>query len=319
MSDGKNLERLVHLIERSISPGSIVEHNVALPVLSSTGGRTAQCDIVIRDGKPPRQTISIIEVQDRNRAVDINEFRGWTVKLNEVGAQHLYCVSRHEFPQSIKEMAVHSGGSIRLITLKESEVDEIPNFFFNNIIIGYRDPDVKHIKRKDTRIYIEEDEDVKVTYEQVEEDLRKLKTNDFKFSLDKKKLIALSTLCIERISTKEDVLSETSEANFGFDASSPLYYYFNNHFIRIALKIEFTWSIKHHSILPSVLSYEQNGFGALAWVVESFYNSSRGPIWIRMPLVKKEHETYVISGMLVDFPASVEFTFNVDITKKPSA
>lgn len=67
--DGKQLEQLVHLIEKSIEPNAQVEHNVQMPILNSRIGATTQCDIVIRTGTPPRQTITLVEVQDRGSQV----------------------------------------------------------------------------------------------------------------------------------------------------------------------------------------------------------------------------------------------------------
>ncbi|BBO28040.1 hypothetical protein AltI4_24280 [Alteromonas sp. I4] len=79
---GDELEKLVEIIERSISPDTDIEQNVFLPILTSSEGHTAQCDIVIRQGKAPRQTLTIVEVQDRTSKVDINTFRGWLGKLD---------------------------------------------------------------------------------------------------------------------------------------------------------------------------------------------------------------------------------------------
>lgn len=112
MNDGSFLERLVQLIEQSIAPDAHIQRNVKLPNLGSKSGATTECDIVIRNGPPFRETVTIVEVKDRERPVDINMFRGWQQKLEDVGAQHLYCVSRKPFPESIKEKAALSGNTI---------------------------------------------------------------------------------------------------------------------------------------------------------------------------------------------------------------
>ena len=83
-NDGKRYEALVHMIESSISPDSIIEHDVNLPILNSTSGATTQCDIVIRNGPVSRQTITIVEVQDRATKVKPNDFRGWKQKKEDV-------------------------------------------------------------------------------------------------------------------------------------------------------------------------------------------------------------------------------------------
>ena len=75
-TDGKYLERLVYLIEKSLDPEAKVEHDVNLPVLTSTIGATRQCDIVITQGTPPRETVTIIEVQDRTSKPPRNDFGG---------------------------------------------------------------------------------------------------------------------------------------------------------------------------------------------------------------------------------------------------
>ena len=117
-NDGKYLEQLVELIEKSIARSTDhtakVERNVNLPVLNSSIGATRQCDIIIRSGVVPRETITIVEVQDRKEAVEIGHYSDWITKLDSVGAQQLICVSRHAFPESIKEQVALSGTKVRL-------------------------------------------------------------------------------------------------------------------------------------------------------------------------------------------------------------
>jgi len=135
MKDWEEMEEVVKYLEKAISPDAFVERNVNLPCLTSSIGSTRQCDIVIRQGRPARQTISIVEVQKRNRKVDLNTFGGWCEKLREVGAQHLICVSKIGFPKSIIERAQQAGPSVRLLTLKEIESSEKwPINFLSNTI-----------------------------------------------------------------------------------------------------------------------------------------------------------------------------------------
>lgn len=132
-------EEVVRLLEATISPDSKVERNVQLPNLSSQRGAKCQCDVVIKSGRPPRETISIVEVQYRGTKVDINTFRGWCEKLRDVGAQHLICVSEKGFPDSIIEKAEKMGPSVRLLTLKEIESAEVTKLdFFSNTITNPR-------------------------------------------------------------------------------------------------------------------------------------------------------------------------------------
>ena len=77
-------ERVVKVVEQAIAPDARVEHNFFLPELANPSTRR-QCDVVVRVGKLPRQTKTIIEVQDRSDKVDINTFDGWHEKQKRVG------------------------------------------------------------------------------------------------------------------------------------------------------------------------------------------------------------------------------------------
>jgi len=122
----KTQEKVVTIIERHLGQGAKVRRNVHLPVLSSHNRRTRQCDIVIEEGTEPRQTISIVEVQKRASKPEINEFNGWIEKMSAVGAQDLICVSELGFPSSIEEKADQIGPTVRLLTLKKIEKDSWP-------------------------------------------------------------------------------------------------------------------------------------------------------------------------------------------------
>lgn len=86
---GDDLEKIVELIERSISPSSVIRQNVMMPVLNSQIGRTRQCDVVIESGPEFRRNVSIVEVQDRTSKVNIATFNDWLKKLDDVGANSL--------------------------------------------------------------------------------------------------------------------------------------------------------------------------------------------------------------------------------------
>lgn len=263
INDGSFLEKLVQVIEQSIAPDSVVQRNVALPILNSRSGSTAQCDIVIRTGRPPRETVTIIEVQDRQRAVNINEFRGWQQKLQLVGAQHLYCVSRKPFPESIRESAALSGNTIKLITLSAIDANKIPINFFKITFI-YHDIDVPHIRKRSFSFPSPEVNSNKGKLESVTQELSQLKTNDLKFSFLPPAVTALTTICINHVSYQKDVISQTDTLALGFDR--PLFFLLaNQEFVPIKLDIEFTWSSRRVEIPVTLLSYDQNDHGTLAW------------------------------------------------------
>jgi hypothetical protein len=120
----KLVERVVALLEQAIAPGARVEHNVEL--FDHKAKIMTQCDAVIRQGMPPRETITIVEVQERNRKVELNDFRGWCQKRNDVGAQHLICVSKKGFPESVLELAREQGPAVRLVRFKVVNSNKLP-------------------------------------------------------------------------------------------------------------------------------------------------------------------------------------------------
>lgn len=120
----KLVERVVALLEQAIAPGARVEHNVKL--LDHESGIMRQCDVVIRQGKPPRETLTIVEVQDRGRRVTLPIFEGWYRKRQKVRAQHLICVSQKGFSSGVIQEARRQAGIVRLLELKELEESAWP-------------------------------------------------------------------------------------------------------------------------------------------------------------------------------------------------
>jgi hypothetical protein len=116
--DWKKAENIAALIEKTISPDAHVQTNVQLPVLGTS--RTRQCDVAIYFGNPPRQTIAIVEVQKRKRKPDITTFHGWLRKMQEVGAQQLFCVSALGYPKSIiDDVQSRIGPTVKLLTMED--------------------------------------------------------------------------------------------------------------------------------------------------------------------------------------------------------
>ena len=135
------VEEVASLLEKSLTPFAEVRRNVRLPVIGKT--RRRQCDVVITYGSPPRQTVTIVEVQKRARKPDINTFHGWCRKMREVGAQHLICVSMRGYPKSIiDEAATRYGPMVRLLTLNELRKPEVPGFAFVSPFLLHEQPQV---------------------------------------------------------------------------------------------------------------------------------------------------------------------------------
>jgi len=121
----KLVEEVAARLEAALAPHAVVSSNVQLPVLGSS--RRRQCDVVITMGRPPRETVSIVEVQKRKAKPDITTFHGWLQKMREVGAQHLICVSEAGYPASIlEEVSQRIGPTVRLLTLSElQDINEV--------------------------------------------------------------------------------------------------------------------------------------------------------------------------------------------------
>lgn len=121
----RTVERTIAALESMLQPGAIVSHNQWLTELAT--GTRRQCDVVIRSGLPPRDTLTIVEVQDRGRRVELSDYEGWCQKREKLGAQHVICVSAIGFPESVQRDAALRGGVVRLMTLLDPGV--FPPFF----------------------------------------------------------------------------------------------------------------------------------------------------------------------------------------------
>lgn len=301
-NDGKEFERLVHLIERSIGPGAALEHDVQLPVIGSPSGRTRQCDLVIRTGSKPRDTITIVEVQDRTRPIEVNTFGGWLTKLDEVGAQHLICVSRHDFPESIKEAATDRGNTVRLITLKELNAELIPLDFFNmsfeydhfevtkfsEVLCGTKKTEIEALGIRDA-------------YEDLKSRNSLTNVNARLWSLDGKEFLSMYELCRMFGNVPYSDGEGDGEISFNREEEPALYIHVDGHFPRVALDFKFHWT-REISIKPmSVLSYEQEDAGTLAWVVEISHDTLKGPISFKAPIVRVD-EGFRMGGVQLQMP-----------------
>lgn len=305
--DGEELEKIVEIIERSISPAATIEQNVFLPVLSSNEGHTAQCDIVIRSGSRFRPTLTIVEVQDRNSKVDINTFRGWLGKVEDVGAQHLICVSRKEFPASIKERVSKSGANIFLVTIKDLSPDEIPLEFIN-FIFQYRNLEVKSINK--FRPFVGQGEIYKLGLQPINHSL-----NDKVWSLDGCNLISLlgifrSKTNIENIGAGDSgIFVGKSSLSFGLDDDEEVYYLHDGKLIRVGFDCEYDWEFECAEIPMSVASYEQNSDGSLAWVFEVNHESKSGVISVKLPVTQLANGHFE----LLDSVVNTQFDYSLDI------
>jgi hypothetical protein len=289
--DGKDLERLVQMVERSLAPNARVEHDVQMPILTSLRGATAQCDIVIWEGVQPRQTVSIIEVQDRTSQVKINDFRGWLKKKEQVGAQRLICVSRKEFSESIKEEAALNGGSVVLVVLKDLDVDSIPINFIS-FILQYRHFEVDKIN--ELRPVVSRSEILKLNIRDGFLSKTEFSLMDEIWSLDGESRISLFQLCRDSIANPGEPHSGNGRLEYSLENDPPFFSYFEGFFIRSGLTVDFLYTNRLYSIPMSVMAYEQNEYGALAWVMKGQLETPQGCIRVQFPIRKGDNGQFLM-------------------------
>lgn len=115
----KSKESLVALLEGVLTKDARIQQDVHLPRVDIES--TRQCDVVVTTGEPPRQQITIVEVQDRKKKYSAESFDGHLAKLDQVGANHLIVVATSGFAKSVLQKAKRVGPKVRLMLLKELE------------------------------------------------------------------------------------------------------------------------------------------------------------------------------------------------------
>lgn len=129
--------KVVAILERHLNQDARVFQNEFLEVIPKFQGRKKrrrprQINVLIDETTPGGTVRTIIEVQKRDTPVGIDQFNAWHVKMQEVGAQNLLCVSERGFRSSVLDRADNIGPSVRLYTLKQLEgADTIPGTTFS--------------------------------------------------------------------------------------------------------------------------------------------------------------------------------------------
>lgn len=277
------LEHTILLLEQAIDTESKVERDVKLPVLASEGKEFRQCDIVIRVGKPGRETITIIEVQARKKRVDINTFGGWVDKMESVGANRLICVSKHDFPSSIKNRVDKLGARVVLMTLKNIGDSFPPN------ILGNLDVTVNTHEITLADAEIEFDPVIitgPCTLPPVEPDSKFFIYNDNELSI-----FGLISKYLNKFSLpKKDLrlqikLPENGEEIF-------VIYVKKIKILSMVIKTILTY--KEFKIPLTAYSYEQNDAGVLAWMAEGKIKWKDEDYIFKIPISKVNDNDYGI-------------------------
>ncbi|WP_350977101.1 hypothetical protein [Shewanella sp. AC34-MNA-CIBAN-0136] len=309
---GTDLELVVAAIEKALDPDSIVKHDQHLPVLTSIEGYKRQCDVVIYSGSERRPMLTIVEVQDRNSSVSIGTYDGWVSKRDEVGANHLICVSRKPFSKSILEKAKQQGSRVSLIELAAGIPDKLPlgfiNIYYqyvNLMVIGelivvvmipmsYKDkisPDeltsISQIEWKKKSFKNSDAEDISI---------HDALLDVFKNIHLEENTIHTSSCCVSFLQNKELILFvDTME-----------------HKIPILLKVELNnYKYECNNFPMDVAVYRTNGKGDYGWFFEANHKSAQGPISIKIPIISHEE-----SGgyMMLDIISDSPFKFTYELT-----
>lgn len=298
IKSGLNLELLVQIFEKSLDPSARVEHDVQMPVITSQIGATRQCDIVITQGNPPRQTISIVEVQDRNKKPSRNDLGGWIDKMKEVGAQHLICVSKIGFTTSQKEKASQVGNSIRLIELKEIGDSAIPlklDLQFAHCVFKVTDLEFRNVRFSSLKSNGEKEE---------QKDIKKVRMsfegNTPFGTYDKRNYYTMSQLINNEFKDYEENSNGVGSLKFPIRPDLPLYIPFENDFLIIEFEVSFNWEHTVYNLPINTLSYEQNDFGTLGWVAEFIYNENNKTTSYKLPFEPNNNGGYRMKTMSID-------------------
>lgn len=308
---GDDLEKIVELIERSISPGSIIRQNVMLPVLNSQVGRTRQCDVVIESGPEFRRSMTIVEVQDRKSQVNIGAFNDWLQKLDDVGANCLICISRNEFPESVKEIARFHGQRVLLINLKEAMPDSLPLNFIS-FYVKYENISITAITSVSCCV-----EKGSVDLSSI--DTKEIQSHEKIWSRDKQEKLSivevLSPLIKELHLDFKGATEGVAEFTFESDRRLVIYVYINGNFIRVGVNIKVNYTYDNHFLSMVVSSYEQINHGILAWVFETEHVTSNGKIKTKIPVVKYGNGAY----RMLDVINSNEFNSKIIVKRIDTA
>jgi hypothetical protein len=291
-SDWLTIERLVQILEKSIAPDSSVEHNVKLSDLSSSSNGKRQCDIVIRTGLPPRQTITIVEVQSRKSKFNLTIFQGLIKKMQDVGAQHLICVSTTGFTKTIKEKAMQLGGTVRLVLLTKNDTSTFPGFFkftFIDCRPEYEFVSAPRVKALPslTKTF------VPITFN----------VNDKSFILSSMPDMQQSVKdLVSYYFSRND--TETSGVYTVKLPNPDDKLFFQNHQDRWEIK-QFECDIrvtinKQEISEGNIYSYEQEEFGPIAWIIECVSTFGNTTKTIKIPVNPGPDNTFNITGIIIE-------------------
>lgn len=306
MKKGKYYEELVELIETSLNPDAEVRRDVRLPIINSESGATTQCDLVITQGKHPREIITIVEVQNRKEKTKPNAFRGWLGKLERVGAQRLICVSRKGFSKPIQEEARNMKGTVLLIQLDEVPKEKIPLDFIDTRAM-YHEFTLKKFDSPEYSIYGIDLDVYGIELDELHEHLKNTNITDKIYTLDKKTNISLQQLCSYVVPEDEKVKGYGTTTFNSYSQKKELFVDYRNVYLRLDLDIKFDWSVNEYEIPISYLKYDQDEYDVLVWLVKGNLSLNNRNLSFEMPFTKDE-KGYHINNIRVQSTNDINFS-----------
>lgn len=305
-NDWRLKEKVVAVLEKGIDTSAVVKRNVMLPVINSPGGRKRQCDVVVIAGEPPRQTITIVEVQKRSSKPSIETFGGWLIKKDEVGAQHLICVSEIGFPASVVEKAASLGPSIRLMTLGQLEENKLP---YGTALLTQEMNYAYNRKLKDVQLVFKRNEatsqlagfDMPAANDEVFRDLsgepfslKKLANRIFLESADQIDPEAFSDfqdVALEHIFTDEYGMEMLIDGVGWVELASVLFV--------LEIKIQTSQLVWRHE------KYEQIEWGSIAWASVGHGTVEGKPVKVIIPITLAPDGSYILNNPRVIAPGEM--------------
>ena len=142
-----------------------------------------------------------------------------------------------------------------------------------------------------------------------------LNVNDRCWSIDGQHIVSLYVLCRDYFTPEEGQSSGSGSIKFDIKNNPPLYYLVNGILIRVGLECDFEWTNEIIEKPVSILTYEQNEFGVLAWVAEVVHDSPKGKVVIRIPIIKIG-EKYLVRSVYTELPGETQVSFSIISAKK---
>lgn len=127
-NDGKDIERLIALLERSLSPKGVqIEVNSPDRIAGKTSGSLREVDVSLRSQVGSTEILIVLECRDHNTPQDVTWIEQLVGKRREIGADKIVAVSSSGFTSGATNYAVNNG--IELRTIEEVNPEEISLWF----------------------------------------------------------------------------------------------------------------------------------------------------------------------------------------------